>query len=310
VTVLDLSLHDIVNDSLEPMLIDSTKIELPPGVTDIDTPHLADFRRVAEYAPDIYEFYFEKEKEVAPSPIYLQNHPELRAEMRAQLIDWLLQVHIRLIKTSDAFFLNVWLVDRFLSIHKKLRRDNYQLLGAACLFIASKVEEVNALWLQDVCAMCNKTRQEITKMESFVLSTLSFNIMVPTSLHFIRRFALAAETITPEEHYIARYILDSSLHCYEMLSFLPSVLAAASLYLAKRLANEDPDVWTATLAYYSKYEEAQLLPCAIALNEMLKRRPNVNLADPNHVKSLSTVQRKYLGKQCYRAALIQPLNEL
>lgn len=61
---------------------------------------------------------------------------------------------------------------------------------------------------------------------------------------------------------------------------------------------------TPTLAHYTKYEEADLLPCATALNEMLKRRPR---GEP---KSLSSVQRKYLKKSCYQVANVQPLDEL
>ena len=61
---------------------------------------------------------------------------------------------------------------------------------------------------------------------------------------------------------------------------------------------------TPTLAYYTKYEEADILHCATALNEMLKRRPT---GEP---KTLPVVQRKYLSRKYYQVAAIKPLEEL
>lgn len=234
---------------MEPMLIDS-KVQLPPGVEDIDALS-NDPLTVSEYANDIYDYYFIKEKEVHPSPNHLASHPELTAEMRSMLIDWLVDVHNRLAKTGDVLFLNVYLMDRFLTLlsqqrpARMIKRVHFQLLGIACLFIASKIEEVNAICVADLCFLCENKfpREEIIKLESIVLSTLGFNLTVPTALQFLRRFTRAGG-LEPEVHMLTRYLLDSSLGEYGMLQYLPSMVAAAALYLAKRLTDQDnDDVW-------------------------------------------------------------------
>ena len=250
-SVLNLSFQEA---DMEPMLIDS-KVQLPPGVEDIDALS-NDPAIVSEYANDIFDYYFIKEKEVHPSPNHLVSHPELTAEMRSMLIDWLVDVHTRLAKTGDVLFLNVYLVDRFLTLlsqqrpARMIKRVHFQLLGIACLFIASKVEEVNAICVADLCFLCDNkfSREEIIKLESIVLSTLGFNLTVPTSLQFLRRFSRAGG-LEPEVHMLTRYLLDSSLAEYAMLQYLPSMVAASALYLAKRLSDQDnDDVWVRHLA--------------------------------------------------------------
>ncbi|XP_031819028.1 cyclin N-terminal domain-containing protein 2 isoform X4 [Sarcophilus harrisii] len=62
------------------------------------------------------------------------------AEMRALVVDWLVQVHEYLGLAGDTLYLAVHLLDSYLRVARvPLRR--LQLLGVACLFVACKVEE-------------------------------------------------------------------------------------------------------------------------------------------------------------------------
>ena len=47
---------------------------------------------------------------------------------------------------------------------------------------------------------------------------------------------------------------------YTCVQFLPSEIAAASLYIAMKV--DDGSEWTPTLEYYSMYSESKLQPCA------------------------------------------------
>ena len=64
---------------------------------------------------------------------------------------------------------------------------------------------------------------------------------------------------------------------YSCVRFLPSEIAAASLYLAMKLDKEQANSeWTPTLAYYSAYPESQLLPCARRIAFLITQTLAVN----------------------------------
>lgn len=54
--------------------------------------------------------------------------------------------------------------------------------------------------------------------------------------------------------------MELSLVDYACITFLPSEIAAASLYIAMKA--DDGSEWTATMEYYSMYSESKLQPCA------------------------------------------------
>ena len=59
---------------------------------------------------------------------------------------------------------------------------------------------------------------------------------------------------------MAKYFMELSLVDYACIAFLPSEIAAASLYIAMKAA--DDLEWTPTMEYYSMYSESKLQPCA------------------------------------------------
>jgi cyclin B len=68
--------------------------------------------------------------------------------MRAVLIDWLVDVHYKFKLLPETIFLTVNLIDRFLE-KVSISRKKLQLVGVACMFIASKYEEIYAPELKD-----------------------------------------------------------------------------------------------------------------------------------------------------------------
>ncbi|XP_063108839.1 cyclin-P isoform X3 [Cavia porcellus] len=61
-------------------------------------------------------------------------------EMRALVVDWLVQVHEYLGLAGDTLYLAVHLLDSYLCTGR-VRLQRLQLLGVACLFLACKMEE-------------------------------------------------------------------------------------------------------------------------------------------------------------------------
>jgi len=64
----------------------------------------------------------------------MKKQPEINEKMRAILIDWLIQVHIRFGLLAETLYLTVTIIDRYLSVCKVLCELRYYLpfAGACC----------------------------------------------------------------------------------------------------------------------------------------------------------------------------------
>ena len=72
---------------------------------------------------------------------YMTKQPDITFAMRSILVDWLVEVGEEYKLHSETLFLAVNYIDRFLS-KMSVKRDKLQLVGAACMFIAAKYEEI------------------------------------------------------------------------------------------------------------------------------------------------------------------------
>lgn len=72
-------------------------------------------------------------------PEMFQRHPTLQPRMRAILLDWLIEVCEVYKLHRETYYLAMDYIDRYLSIHRDLPKNQLQLIGITCLFIASKV---------------------------------------------------------------------------------------------------------------------------------------------------------------------------
>jgi len=71
-------------------------------------------------------------------------------------------------------------------------------------------------------------------MESNMLSTIEFELNVPTSFRFLERFAKVCGA-EGKLWYLARYLIELPLIEQRMLQYCPSIIAASALYLAIRI---------------------------------------------------------------------------
>lgn len=77
-----------------------------------------------------------------------EHQPDLNARMRAILIDWLVDVHLKFRLKDETLYVTVQLIDRYLSLHTTTR-CKLQLVGVSALFIACKYEEIYPPDLKD-----------------------------------------------------------------------------------------------------------------------------------------------------------------
>jgi cyclin B len=98
--------------------------------------------------------------------------------MRAILVDWLIDVHLKFKLLNETLFLTVNILDRYLSIATNLSRSKLQLVGVASMLISTKYEEIYPPTVKDYVYITDNaySKEEILKMESHILITLDFNI--------------------------------------------------------------------------------------------------------------------------------------
>lgn len=84
---------------------------------------------------------FDAERYKLPSASYMNRQVDINSKMRAILIDWITEVHLRFKLLPETLFLTVSIIDRFLE-KRQIMRTQLQLVAVAALLIASKYEEI------------------------------------------------------------------------------------------------------------------------------------------------------------------------
>jgi cyclin B len=103
---------------------------------------------------------------------------------------------------------------------------------------------------------------QIIDMEEKILKTLEYNITIPSAHAFLVRFLKAAHA-DKRIVQLSCYILDGTLQSYNLLHYLPSQLAAAAVFIARRTAGRNS--WSPTLLKYASYREEDIAPVAKAI---------------------------------------------
>lgn len=226
----------------------------------------------------------------------LQSQEEINGEMRTILIDWLVQVHFKFKLLPETLFMSVSMVDRYAE-KCKIPRSQYQLVGIAALFVASKYEEIYPPNIKEYVDVTDRSfsKHDIMEMEGKILLALQFQLTVPTSLRFADRYCrLLNINENTKEYFLVRYLLELALLDSRYFKYAPSNQAASAIYLANKIFHRD-QCWTDVAAGHSKYSERQVRICA---HDMCKTIEEVNKQKQDSVK------RKFLNKKYMEVALI------
>ena len=74
-------------------------------------------------------------------PGFMAHQKDITVAMRAILVDWLVEVSDEFKLQPETFYLAVSYTDRYLS-REAVPRSKLQLVGATCMFLAAKYEEI------------------------------------------------------------------------------------------------------------------------------------------------------------------------
>ncbi|KAJ3700194.1 hypothetical protein LUZ61_003899 [Rhynchospora tenuis] len=235
-----------------------------------------DLQMAVPYGSDIYRYLrsMEVEPKRRPLPNYVETTQlSLTAHMRGVLIDWLVEVAENYKLVSDTLYLTASYIDRYLSLNA-IKLENLQLLGAASMLIASKYEEISPPDVDDFCGATANTynKQEVVEMECDLLRFLKYEMGSPTISTFLRRFLKDSQEDSKRENlalkFLAYYLAELSLMDYGCIKYLPSVVAASAILLARFTVDPTSHPWNKKLETSTGYKASELKECVYALHEL------------------------------------------
>ncbi|KAI9911861.1 hypothetical protein PsorP6_009670 [Peronosclerospora sorghi] len=250
---------------------------------------------------------------------YLSRQKTLRPAHRSMLVDWLIEVVDVFEMCLRTAFLAVNYTDRYLDI-VMVKKTQFQLLGATCLHVASKCEDVSYIGVEDL-AMCADnvyTSVEVLEMEEKLLNTLNFTLSVPTgrsrtmlgefgrtsnfctqlrlALDFLNIYERMIPPIQKKTSMLAHYLLELALQEYQFLKYLPSVVAACCLSMAMYTMDGFP--MTKELVDACQYNWLDLKECMGEL-QMLYSNSSAN--------NLAVIKKRYSkAERCQVANVLPP----
>ncbi|CAJ2675377.1 putative cyclin-A3-1 [Trifolium pratense] len=229
------------------------------------------------YVSDIYDYLRNLEVDPSKRPLadYIQKvQRDVNSSMRGVLVDWLVEVAEEYKLVSDTLYFSVSYIDRFLSLND-LSRQKLQLLGVSSMLIASKYEEIKPPEVEDFCYITDNTysKEEVLGMEADILKALKFELGGPTIKTFLRRFftKVGQEGIDASElqfEFLGCYLAELSLLDYHCVKFLPSMVAASVVFLARFMLSPKTHPWNLAIYQLTRYNPAELKECVLTIHDL------------------------------------------
>jgi len=280
---------------INPFVNPPDKIQFPlrfvPKETamEIDSPEQKDLearrnpQECTEYVPEIAEELFSEETLYMPRPRYMAAQTDINARMRAILMDWLIEVHLKYKLRRETLYLAVNLIDRHMAI-LPISRRRLQLVGVVGMFVAAKFEQIHPPRVSEFVYITDNTytKEDILSMECEMLSALSFNIMVPTQAQFLDYLLKPNQCKNPKHEALVNYLLELALVDLRSIRHSPSQLVSAALLLSNEIMGMPS--WPARMEQLSRYSESTLRGCAEEMRALLRAAPT---------GSLQAVRKKY-----------------
>lgn len=285
------------------------------GWLDIDLGDENDEFSSADYVKQIFKYYRKREEQFTVDD-YLKEQPHLNKHMRSLLVDWMVEVQQQLEFNHEVLYLSVKLLDLYLN-KRVINKEKLQLLGGAAMFIACKFEERMPPIIDDFIFVSDNAyeRKDLIKMEIEILKTVKFDIGVPLSYTFLRRYS---KCIRADMKFLtlARYILELSLQDYQFAYVNDSLKACASLYLAMKMVvqfeidnpgqtilcseNLTSTEWNETLVYFTGSFLKQFINLVPAMNQLIKVAPQ---------SKYNTIYKKYSHHVFHEVAKVTCLTD-
>lgn len=144
------------------------------------------------YGMEIDDYQREIENDPAFSTLQCLSRHKVTPNLRARMIDWMIEVLTNFKCDDQTFFLSVSLLDRYFKLKPEVREiSDLHIIGVTCMFIASKYEDIYPLKMKMVYEKIAHKKLGIDKikgLEMDILKTIKYRIPAPTSLDFLKYY--------------------------------------------------------------------------------------------------------------------------
>ena len=185
----------------------------------------------------------------------------------------------------ETLYVTVGIIDKTLMKWKNFKKADLQCLGITALHIAGKYEEIYPQELKTILQVIDNavTRKQVCALESRILECLDFDMVWPSILRFMQRYAFIAN-FNKEQEMIAQMFCDFTLLSMPLLKRKPSLLGAVAIYATNKILDKRQP-WNSDMEKCTGgIKEAELKPLANELFYFIKKLEG---------STLKTIFRKY-----------------